>query len=71
MPKTTRPLNKVGIWLNNELGKRNILPSGFAEMVGITPQYLTYIMRNSELTDGTMQSWQERFAAALRTHDKS
>lgn len=69
MPKTTRPLNPVGIWLNNELGKRNILLSVFAGMVGINPQNLSYIMRNSDLSKEAMQNWRSRFETALLARD--
>lgn len=65
MPKTVRPLNDLGLWLNNELGKRGVLLIDFAKAAGITPQALSEIMRSQSMQDETKQRWRVRFGDAL------
>lgn len=69
MPKTRRHLNPLGLWLNNELGRKGILLIDFAKLVGITPQRLSAIMRSDSLSAETMQSWEQTFRKALLAMD--
>lgn len=66
MPKTKRCLNSLGLWLNNELGRKGILLSEFAKMAGTTPQNLSDVMRGTGLSAETMQKWEKRFREALK-----
>lgn len=69
MPKTKRNLNSLGLWLNNELGRKGILLIDFAKMVGTTPQNLSDIMRGNALSAETMQKWERKFRETLQRAD--
>lgn len=65
MPKTKYALNELGLWLNNELNRRGILLSPFAKAVGITPYYLSYLIRGDNCLEETRRVWKERFQKVL------
>lgn len=71
MPKTKNPLNIFGRWLTDELAKRNLLNSEFAELVGITPQYLSNLMRmDTPSCINLLADWKNKSEDFFHKYDK-
>ena len=64
MPVVKRRYNKLGLWINKELAKRGLTQTRLAEELGISPQYLTEIMRGS-IGIEVAAAWKDKCKEAL------
>lgn len=80
MAVVKRPYNELGVWLNNELGKRNITVKDFAAIIrehtkstarpyNMDATALTHLMR-SKRTLKTQSKWQSLFIEIFKQIDR-
>ena len=65
-----RPLNHLGLWLVQELDRRNLSRIEFAELVHIKPQNLSDLICGNRYGCETLRRWELRFQDVLAVFDQ-
>ncbi len=69
--KKPRAYNELGLWLSQELNRRNLSKSEFAVFIGTTPQNLSDILRGHRFAKETLHKWEAKCRSVFRGMDEA
>ena len=69
--KKTRAYNQLGLWLSQELNKRNLSKSEFAVLIDTTPQNMSDILRGHRFARDTLHKWEIKCRKVFRDLDEA